>query len=166
LAIKSVIPEYPQIKMLCIGSGERWYEKELKEYANELGLTRNIMFLGAQNGIERILKMADGKILATRNCGRGEGFGAALVEAMAAGLPVIATKSGGPEDIVIPGKTGWLVHPEGSEPLANALREFCQDSEKRKLYGLNAQSIAKKKFNLKLMNKRYECIYTTYAKHV
>lgn len=158
-AVAAVADELPRLKLLLAGQGEQTYVGELKKMVVTLGLADRIVFLNADASIPSVLKACDGKILATRNEGRREAFGAALVEAMAAGLPVISTKSGGPQDIVVDGETGWLVEAEGWEPLAQALREFYADAERRKAYGQAGFCRARTLFDGQLMARRYEEVY-------
>lgn len=158
-ALAAVADKLPRLKLLLAGQGEQAYVNELKETVAALGLTERVVFLSSDTNIPAVLKACDGKILATRNEGRREAFGAALVEAMAAGLPVISTKSGGPQDIVIHGETGWLVEPEGWEPLAQALCEFYADAERRKAYGQAGFRRARTLFDGRMMARRYEDVY-------
>ncbi len=151
--------ELPALKLLLVGTGEPEYVTKLKTLVNSLGLKEKIIFLGESNNVPSILKMSDGKILATRNEGRKEAFGTALVEAMAARLPVIATKSGGPEEIVVNNVTGWLVDANNPEALAQAIREFYQSPQKREQFGRAGFERAKKLYNVNLMVKRYTEIY-------
>lgn len=158
-AVAAVAGDLPKLKLLLAGQGEKTYVNDLKNLASSLGLTSRIIFLGPDTNVPALLKACDGKILATRNEGRREAFGAVLVEAMAAGLPVVSTKSGGPQDIVIDGETGWLVEAVGWEPLAQALRELYVDANRRRAYGLAGLHRARMLFNGQLMTRRYENVY-------
>lgn len=108
-------------------------ERELEKISKVLELPlsaatqprmRLLLSCDKSNNVPSILKMSDGKILATRNEGRKKAFGTALVEAMVARLPAVATKSGGPEEIVVNNVIGWLVDANNPEALAVAMREF------------------------------------------
>jgi len=145
--------------LVLVGSGEVAYERELGQLAEELGVQNRVHFLGQRWDVPSLLSSFDGLVLATRNTGRREAFGAVLVEAMAAGLPVIATRSGGPEEIVVPGLTGWLVEPESSEALALAVLEFARDADRREKYGRAGRKRAANHFTAELMVSRYESLY-------
>jgi glycosyltransferase involved in cell wall biosynthesis len=149
----------PNLRLLLAGDGNPEYVKELKTQAASLGVGERVSFLGAMADTAGLLKMCDAKILATRNVERREAFGAAIVEAMAAGLPVIATKSGGPEDIVLSGETGWLVEAEGHEPLVAALRELCQSHERRRRAGAAGLLRARILYNKGRMVEQYQRVY-------
>ncbi len=158
-AIAIVAKELPNLKLLLIGDGEPDYVQELKNLVRDLKLQGRVIFGGKSDCVPSILKMCDGKVLATRNEGRREAFGAALVEAMAAGLPVIATRSGGPEEIVVDGETGWLVDAGKPEALAEAIRDFYNNPSKRKRFGQAGFQRARKFYDVKLMVQRYELLY-------
>ena len=159
-ALSNVKSLVPHLKLIFAGEGSSEYTLKLKELSEELGVKKLVHFLGARNDIPSLMKMADGKILATRNEGRREAFGAALVEAMAAGLPVIATRSGGPEEIVEHGYTGWLINSYGIRPLESALVEF-YNTPKDKLVkmGEKGAEIAKIRYNKNQMIKQYASLY-------
>lgn len=155
--IKDLIPD---LRVLFVGAGDPAYENKLKGLVGELELNEYVLFLGERNDVPSLLKMADGKILATRNEGRREAFGAAIVEAMAAGLPVIATRSGGPEEIVNHGETGWLIDGTGIEPLEKGIMEFYNTPRKKLLQmGSEGAKIAKSYYSKENMIYQYACIY-------
>jgi glycosyltransferase involved in cell wall biosynthesis len=120
--------------------------------------------LGLRTDVPRLLPIFDGLILATRSWGRKEAFGAVLVEAMAAELPVIATKSGGPEDIIVPDETGWLVDAEGEEPLASAMKAFVIDNNRRQRFGAAGYKRARDLFSVEMMTEHYQKLYLETAK--
>lgn len=154
-AFAIVKDELPNLKLLLIGDGEPDYVQELKNLVKHLGLQGRVIFGGKSDNVPSILKMCDGKVLATRR----EAFGAALVEAMAAGLPVIATRSGGPEEIVVNGETGWLVDAGKPEALAEAIRDFYNNPYKRRRFGQAGFHRAQKFYDVNLMVRRYEALY-------
>lgn len=162
-AFANVRQQVPKLKLLLVGEGSTEYTTELKNLATILNLNTVVCFAGNRSDIPALLKMSNGKILATRNTGRKEGYGAAIVEAMAAGLPVIATRSGGPEDIVIPGKTGWLIEAEGTEQMEKALVMFYQNRDQWHNMGLAAYHRAVEEYNVELMVKRYMLAYEKLA---
>lgn len=147
------------IYLVLAGGGEPAYETELRNLAAGLGVAERVLFLGLRTDVARLLSGFDGLILATRNWGRKEAFGVVLIEAMASGLPVIATRSGGPEDIVLPGETGWLVEAEGEVPLANAISEFLRDPVRGQRFGAAGRQRARELFSRELMVEKYQQLY-------
>jgi glycosyltransferase involved in cell wall biosynthesis len=161
LATAAVARDLPRLKLVLVGEGSAPHTERLQRLAVHAGVGDRVVFLGARRDVASVLKACDGKVLATRDEGRREAFGAALVEAMAAGLPVIATRSGGPEDIVVHGETGWLIDANGWAPLADAIREFYVDAGRRSVYGNNGLKRARTLYGKDLMTRRYEDIYTS-----
>ncbi|MBI9061385.1 MAG: glycosyltransferase family 4 protein [Marinilabiliaceae bacterium] len=151
--------EFPELVMLFVGKGEPEYEARLKQFSSDNGLSDCVRFLGERSDIPELIKMSDFKLLATRNIGRREGFGAVVVEAMACAKPVISTKSGGPEDIVRDGVTGLLVSAEGHTPLVEGIREFLNRNEVMKKYGMAGYQCYREEYTKTIMVNRYQNVY-------
>ena len=165
-AISKLNFKYPNLKLLLVGTGSDSYMNSLKELAVSTGAEKNIVFYGNSENVAGLYKMADGKILATQNKGRREAYGAVIIEAMACRLPVIATKSGGPEDLVVDNITGWLVEGLGQEPLCMGIQKFMDAKNKWKSIGEAGYLRAKKYYNLELMISRYSELYSRIADKV
>jgi glycosyltransferase involved in cell wall biosynthesis len=163
-ALAAVALELPRLKLILVGQGDPDYTQELTSLSVELGLTGRVIFWGASSQVPSILKMCDGHILATRNTGRRDAFPAAVIEAMAAGLPSIATRCGGPEEIMVDGETGWLVDAEDAEPLAGAMRAFYSNTNLRLAYGAAGQQRARELFGRELMAARNQTLYESLLK--
>ena len=116
-AFRAAFDGAPDVLLTIVGDGPR--RAALTRQAARLGLGAKVSFLGAQprRGVREALWNAHAFVLASRH----ETFGVVLVEAMATGLPVVATRCGGPEDIVTEA-TGCLVPPNAPAALAEALR--------------------------------------------
>lgn len=114
------------VALTIVGDGPR--REALEKRTRRLGLQSQVVFRGRldRTGVRDALWNAHGFVLSSRY----ETFGVALVEAMATGLPVVATRSGGPEDIVTD-ETGRLVPPSDPDTLAEALRTM---QERRRSY--------------------------------
>ena len=97
---------------------------ELEELASSLGVADHVHFLGrlSREDMQEAMQAANCFVLSSRY----EAFGAVLIEAMATGLPVIATRSGGPDSIVTE-QNGILVEPEQAGPLADAMEKMMRD---------------------------------------
>jgi glycosyltransferase involved in cell wall biosynthesis len=103
----------PRLQLLLVGNG--LLKKELTE---RYGDNPGIHFLGWRNDIPAILKASDIFVLPSLK----EAFGLVILEAMASGLPVIATRSGGIPDIIEEDKSGYLIAPGSSEVIENAIK--------------------------------------------
>ena len=150
-------------QLVLIGGGTEAYTGQLKALAAELGVADRVHFLGVRSDVPSLLPHFDGFVLATRNTGRREGFGAVLPEAMACGLPVIATKSGGPEDIVAPGQTGWLVDAEGHAPLTQAIDELVADLPRAAQMGTLGRRRCESYFDVRSVTRHYERLFLEVA---
>jgi teichuronic acid biosynthesis glycosyltransferase TuaC len=103
-------------RFFFLGAGD--YEREARHLSDELGLGDHVVFAGNKPNTEIPLWMNACDVLVLPSL--SEGFGVVLIEAMACGKPVVSTRCGGPEEIVIPG-TGILVPPRDEVALAEAL---------------------------------------------
>jgi len=138
--------QIPNSKLLIIGDGSE--RKNLKGLANKLGLKERVGFVGQilHEKITEYLAQADCFVLPSLK----EGFGIAVLEAMAAGLPVIGTRVGGIPDIIEDGKTGILVEPKNPEAIAQAIYEIYSGKKfaKPDLEKYNWQNITEKVYKI------------------
>ncbi len=158
-AVAMISGKFPSLKVIVVGEGESEYTKWLKSHAREKGVIDRFIFTGLSDHVAEWLQMADGKILATRNKGRKEAFGTALVEAMVAGKPVIATRSGGPEEIVVDNETGFLVDADSPETLAEGIERFMHAKARWKEMGKAGYERALALYNEEKMVRAYESVY-------
>ncbi|GMR19300.1 MAG: hypothetical protein BMS9Abin34_433 [Patescibacteria group bacterium] len=109
---------------------------------------KNFKWVG-DKGREKKLREADIFVLASYRIPRWEElFGMAVVEAMASGLPVVATDSVGPRGIVEEGKTGFIVPQKDTDALEGKIRLLLGDSELRRRMGERSHEVAKRKYNI------------------
>lgn len=119
--------------------------------AKDLGLGEpELEFLGFREDVPELLKAADGYVLASRS----EGLGTAILEALAAGLPAVATRVGGIPDSIRHERTGLLVRPEDPEELAAALMRVMDDREFAKRLGSEASLLIDLEFSRESMGRR------------
>ena len=112
-------------------AGDGPLRAELVARSELAGLAGRVHWLGRRDDVPGLLRAADLLVLPSL----WEGMPNVVLEAMAAGLPVVATQVEGTEDLVIPGQTGWLVPPNRSGPLADALLAAATDPDRRRAYG-------------------------------
>jgi len=127
----------------------------LQRQAMAAGLADNILWLGPRGDVRELLAAADVGLLTST----GEGFSNAILEYMAAGLPVIATDVGGNPEAVVDGRTGILVPPDAVEPLANALVSLARDPETARRMGAEGRRRVEECFSLDTCLDRYERVY-------
>ena len=104
-------------------------EQELRVLTEKLGLTDRVQWSGWQPGSAGLLKVVDAIVVPSE----GEPFSMIALEAMFTGVPVIATRGGGPEDFIIDGENGWLVPAGDAEALAQRFRQCLDPSAWRSL---------------------------------
>jgi glycosyltransferase involved in cell wall biosynthesis len=127
--------------LLLVGEGQR--RQRLEQLCADLGVAR-LQFLGRRTDVSAILADADIKVLSSRS----EGLPAAIMEAMAAGLPVVATAVGGIPELVQAGLTGLLVPPDDPSALANSLATLLANPTLRHQYGRAGQQRIQTHFSL------------------
>lgn len=158
-AFQTVARQLPQTRLLIAGRGE---SDELRHLADQLGVGDRVCFLGARKDIPVLLALADGFVLASA----WEGLPNALLEAMAAGLPAVATGVGGVPELIRHGVTGLLVPPREHRALAKAMcRLMSLEPEARKALGERAQGTVAARFGLRQVIARWETLLTEVVKN-
>ena len=131
---------------LIVGGGGSSSEEKielLKQKAESQGLTPRLVFTGFRGDIPEILSLFDIFVLPSLD----EGLGRSMVEAMAAGKPVVASRVGGIPEAVEDGKTGILVPPRDAHALADALSFMLDNPEKALEMGRRGRERAEKLFD-------------------
>ena len=141
------------VHLTVVGDGEE--RARLEGLASSLGLGLRIHFLGWRVDLETILKELDVVICASRN----EGTPVALIEAMAAGIPVLSTDVGGVADLVTHGLTGWLVSPGDPDAMASGIRHLLDDGPLRGRLAAAGQAVALDRHDVARLISRVEALY-------
>ena len=153
-AIPEVAAKFPNIKLVLVGEGPE--RPELEKLIKKLGIENHVILTGRQKEIPKLLKCADIFVLPSKR----EAFGLVLLEAMIAGLPIIASDTGGIPEIIENKKNGILVEPENSGKIATALIALISHPEKRKKLAAAGAEIVHEKFEAKKMAEEYGKIYS------
>jgi len=151
-AMRMVWEKFPDTQLVYVGKGEM--EQELRSAAMEMDVSERVNFLGWRGDIEEIIPIFDLFVLPSMN----EGMGRVVVEAMAAGKPVVASKVGGIPDLVKHDDTGLLVPPGDVDALSKALIRLLNDPEKAKRIGENGKEYCNK-FSLQAMLYKIDELY-------
>jgi glycosyltransferase involved in cell wall biosynthesis len=151
-AMKNIASRFSNIVGLIVGDGTL-YNQLLQEVAI-LGLEGYVKFLGWREDIPEILSITDIVVVPSLM----EGFGIVVLEAYASGKPVVATNVGGLHEIVEDGVTGFLVPPEDSVAIADAVCRLIADKDLREGMGRRGK-IKAKQFSLENMYKELEGVY-------
>jgi glycosyltransferase involved in cell wall biosynthesis len=152
-AIPEVIKVMPKSTFLIVGRGE--LDLDLRRLAKELDVERYVRFLGFRNDVLRFLRLIDLFVLPSLS----EGLSIAVLEAMAAGKPVVATRVGGNPELIVDGETGFLVPPMNADALASQIIDILKDETLRVKMGNAGHSRAINTFSLKRMVDGYEELY-------
>jgi glycosyltransferase involved in cell wall biosynthesis len=128
-ALPRVFAERPEARLALFGDGP--LEAELRRDCWERGLQTRVTFAGFRNDVARYLQAFD--IFAHPSV--EEGLGTSILDAMAARLPVVASRAGGIPEVVVHGETGWLVPPASPTELAGALITLLEDPRRRAQFG-------------------------------
>jgi len=148
---------YPNIWLLIIGSGTDQSdstEKQMREKVNREKLI-NVQFLGETNKLEQYLGVADLFVFPSKQ----EGFPNALLEAMAAGLPVVASRIGGVIDIIEENKTGILFESGNSNDLALQISSCLARPETLKKMGKQARDYVLTQYSFEAIATQYVAVY-------
>ena len=140
-------------ELLMVGDGPERGPAEM--LTRELGLEQYVDFMGKQGRIERLLPEADVLLLPSRL----EAFGLAALEAMACGVPAVATRTGGLPEVITPGVDGFLEEPGDVEAMAARVLELLTDAERYRRMSSAARRTAEERFSSSLVIPRYEAFY-------
>ncbi len=130
-AASIVLRHHPDVIFLIAGAELKEHHADLCDQIDQLGVSGRCRFLGPRQDIPRLLRAADIVVHSARQ----ETFGRVIVEAMAASKPVVATCSGGPQEIMVHGETGFLVPVDSVRLMADRLSELLASDELRMLQG-------------------------------
>ena len=144
----------PPCQLLIVGDGPSRHELELLR--EQLGLSSWIVFAGSRRDIPRVLHALDAFVLPSLY----EGFGIAILEAMAAGKPVIATAVGGIPEFVLSGETGLLVEPGNAEALADAIDRLLSHPQLAQTMAAKGRVRAGESYRISEIVRRHEQMYT------
>jgi L-malate glycosyltransferase len=140
-------------RLLLIGEGPLRREAELR--VDELGLADRVRFLGAVESMEQVLPLADLLLLPSRH----ESFGLIALEAMACGVPCVATAVGGTGEFIVNGHNGYLRDPADVTGMAEAALTLLLDEEHRRHLGEEGRREVVARFGVHCVLKQYVELY-------
>ncbi len=143
------------VKFLILGDGPD--RAMLEELSERLKLSNRIIFFGAYNNddLPKYLAMADIFIRPSLS----EGLGISFLEAMAAGLPIIATPVGGIVDFLFDGKTGLFCEVRNPKSIAEKVKIYLENKELHETIKRNAEELIRKNYNWDLITKKMAAIF-------
>ena len=152
-AVAALTREFRDVRLEIAGEGS--LRASLEQESRQLGLSGRITFLGWRDDLPSIMAGWDLFVMPSLD----EGFGLAVLEAMAAGLPVIASAAGGICELVQDGETGWLVPPANPDELALRARALILDHQMREAMGIAGRERALRQFPLSRMTEQTIAVY-------
>jgi glycosyltransferase involved in cell wall biosynthesis len=152
-AIPYVRDVFPETNFVIVGDGRQ--RSELERLTTELGLDSCLFFLGQRDDVSQILPLFDVFVLPSVK----EGLPYALLEAMAAARPVVATAVGGVPEVIMDGQTGLLVPPKDPEALAQAIITFLRNPERARAMGEAGRKRVLEHFTVERMVAETERVY-------
>ena len=148
-----VVHRFSRLRILLVGDGD--LRETLVEQSNQLGLQENVHFLGTRHDIPDLLAASDYFVLPSL----WEGLSVALLEAMASGLPIIATTVSGTKQVMIHGESGWLVAPGRSHELEKAMLHLLSNPALCRSMGVAAQRRVEELFGAEKCAAEHVALY-------
>jgi glycosyltransferase involved in cell wall biosynthesis len=154
-AMPQILAEYPDAKLFLVGHGEQ--EKILKKHVNELRIENSVFFLGKISDEELFHLYQETNVYVQPSL--YEPLGIAIMEAMSMGKPVVASRTGGIQELIKGGEEGILVEPGNSLQLGKAILDVFSDSSFGKKMGDNARRRALRDFAWKAIAQKTLKLY-------
>jgi glycosyltransferase involved in cell wall biosynthesis len=152
-AMRYVAREVPAAELVLVGDGVR--RPLLERLARDLGIAGRCRFLGARRDVPALLARAAVVVSASHS----EGISNAILEAMAARRPVVATAVGGTPEVVRHAETGFLVAPGAPAQIAFRVAELLRDRELSRRMGEAGRSVVAREFGVEQMRRSYDALY-------
>lgn len=147
-----LILKYPKLKLLVIGEG-----KLKSMYQKQFAGRPEVVFLGSRSDVDSILPFAKALLLPSMI----EGLPGVILEAMNCSVPVISYDVGGVSEVLLPGKTGWLIPFGEKEKFVEAIEEVLSMTENLKLNLItNAKQLIEEQYQVSMVAKKFEAFYT------
>jgi glycosyltransferase involved in cell wall biosynthesis len=157
-AAERLAADYPRLRILIAGTGPE--EERLRAEVRRRGLENRVLMLGFRRDVADVLEALDVVALSSDR----EGSPLAVIEGMAAGKPVVATRVGGVPDLVVDGEHGLLVPPRDPASLAEALARLLRDPQLRRTLGERARERQRREFDITTTVRRIEDVYEALAR--
>jgi len=148
--------DVPHARLLLAGKGP--LQDDLKKLAEELDVSTMVDFLGFRKDLEEIIPMCDIAVASSLR----EGLPVNIMEAMACGLPVIASENRGHKELVRNDINGWIIDPEDIDAMAEKIKTVAQNKSLANRLGKSGRTIVENTFSIDKVQKELTSIYSTY----
>jgi len=152
-ALPRILAEHPKTVLLLAGQGE--LEQPLRAEAARLRVEAQVKFLGLRGDVSALLSQMDAFVLPSLS----EGLSMALLEAMAAARPVVATRVGGNPEVVVDGDTGFLVEAQSPQAIADGIIRLLRDKSSAARMGERGRARALERFSFRATVEQYQRLY-------
>jgi glycosyltransferase involved in cell wall biosynthesis len=153
-AAQLVASQYPETRFVIVGEGDE--RQNLEQLANELRISDAVLFLGQRDDVVAIVRAMDIGVLSSDS----ESFSNAVVEYLAASLPVVTTDVGGSQEAIESGKNGYIVPVGDFTAMAEALCRILHENRRAEM-GKISRMKAESLFSMESMVKQYENLYVS-----
>lgn len=150
---KELLKDFPKLKLVLVGDG--LLKRELEIYSEEIGLSNSVIFLGERKDIAELLTAFDLFILPSIT----EGISITLLEAMASGIPIVASKVGGNPEIIENERTGLLIPLSENIRWIETIKSLIKNEDRRIELLKKAKDFVTGQFSIETMIENYEKIY-------
>ncbi len=151
--IPRIIKKHPEVRFLFLGKGP--LEPKIKRMVKDRGLSKFVRFGGFREDINKIIPC----LYMVVHPAYMEGLGVSLLQASAAGIPIIATDVGGIPEVVLHNFNGYLISPNSVDDIVDKILYLIENRELAKKMGQNGRSLVKKKFSVDKMVSSYINLY-------
>jgi len=152
-AFSQIAPDFPEAELWLVGDGPR--KECLCRLAAQTGFSDRIRFLGNRSDVRDLMCRSTAFVISSVH----EAMSNAVVEAMACGLPVVATNVGGLPEVVHHGRNGFLVPPKRPAAMAAALTRLLLQEETRRKFGQAGRKLAEEEYSMETMVRRHEELF-------
>ena len=151
--IFAAVHERMDARLVMVGDGPE--KPRAEQLARQLGVAKHVLFLGNQEVMEELLPLADVFLLPSST----ESFGLVALEALSAGVPVVAARVGGLPELVEHGVSGYLEDPADLDANVRAVLKLLGDEPLRRRMGRAGRKVAKERFHVDRVIDRYRKVY-------
>jgi glycosyltransferase involved in cell wall biosynthesis len=152
-SVRMVATEHPEAHVVIVGEGSE--REKLEGMTRSLWLSERVHFLGSRTDVPRLLNASDVGVLSSSS----EGLSNAIIEYMAAGLPVVCTAVGGNPELVTDDVNGYVVPVGDSEAMATAMKKLLANPSRARELGLRGRALADELFDVSRCVARTESFY-------
>jgi glycosyltransferase involved in cell wall biosynthesis len=157
-ALPEILSQIPNLTYLVVGDGK--YAASLRDIVAELRLNEHVIFAGHRTDIPDILALSNLFVLPSLD----DALPTALIEALAAETPIVATRVGGIPEIIEDGINGLLVSSANPNQLTDACLKILKDKDLSHLFTSNGLEIAERRFDVKVQVEQLQNLYTELIK--